>query len=219
MTPGHDGFAKAEVLENEPPRRRFPRSLMLATGAALVVVTGVSAAAAFTPSPAPTPSAAEPGKDAPAATPLVTPSEKARGHGWGWGWGRRHGMGGAVHGEYVVPDGQGGYLTVATQYGEVTAVGQDSITVRSEDGHTKEYAVDADTRVRTDGAGVGSLAAGDKVMVKATVRGDTATAVSVFDVTAWTERTGPKWRDKSRWHHRMPGGPDPTPAPSPTMTS
>jgi hypothetical protein len=221
MTPGHDGFGAPEVLANEPPRRRVPRSLLLAAGAALVVVAGagVATAAAFSPSPAPAPTAEDTAKGTPEPAPTAGPSDKVRGPGWGWGRHHRFGFD-TLHGEYVVRDRDGGFVTVATQFGDVTAVTQDSITVKSEDGYTREYAVTGDTRVRSDGEGVSGLQAGDKVKVRATVAGDTATAVTIIDVTAWADRTGRDWRDKGPWHRdRMPGGPDRTPEPTPTETS
>ncbi|RVX41585.1 hypothetical protein EDD27_4139 [Nonomuraea polychroma] len=220
MTPGPDDFSTTETLSNEPPRRRFPRSLLLAGTTALVVVTGagVAGAAALSPSPSPTPTAT--GTAAPSASPSGTPSDQGPGHGRGWG--RKMGFGGpALHGEFVVPDGTGKYVTVATQYGDVTAVDQDSITVKSEDGYTREYVVNGDTRINRGGDGIDAVKTGQKVMVRATVEGGTATAVGIHDATL---RDGQGWRGKGgRWHgdHR-PGQPPastPSPSSSPTPTS
>ncbi|MFG3438877.1 hypothetical protein ACGF0J_16665 [Nonomuraea sp. NPDC047897] len=216
MTVGPDDHSTAEVLAQEPPRRRVPRALVLTGVTALVIATGAGVAAAAlspTPTQSPAPSAA------PTGTPSARPSEPAPGHREGWGWRRGHGghgMGrGAIHGQYVVPDGNGGYVTVATQYGDVTAVDQDSITVRSEDGHTEEYALDDDTRVNAGREGLGSVKTGTKVFVRATVRGEAATAVAVFDVTGLErgERPG------RRHHDRLPGGPGQPASPAPTSTS
>ena len=64
----------------------------------------------------------------------------------------RHGSGGdrpgrveptSLHGEFVVPDGAGGYNTVLTQTGTVTAISPTSITVRSEDGFSQTYVIPA----------------------------------------------------------------------------
>ena len=47
----------------------------------------------------------------------------------------------SLHGEFVVPDGAGGYTTVVTQTGAVTAISPTSITVRSEDGFSQTYVI------------------------------------------------------------------------------
>ncbi|MGW2216867.1 hypothetical protein ACWCSD_17925 [Nonomuraea sp. NPDC001684] len=218
MTSGPDGFGKAETLENEPPRRRFPRSVLLAATTAVVLATGAGVAAASALSPATSPTGTPPSAASPSAVPSGSPSGKPsdKGRGWGRGFG-----GPPVHGEFVVPDGQGAYVTVATQYGEVTAVGQDSLTVKSEDGYTKQYAVNADTRVNRD-QGIDAIKTGQKVMVSAKVTGGTVTAVTVHDVTArdgrgrhphgddhWGDRNG----DMGGPRH---GGHQPTPSPSAT---
>lgn len=211
MTPGQDGFSTAETLEHEPPRRRFPRSLLLVGTTALVVVTGagVAAAAVLSPSPAPTPTATD--TATPSASPSGTPSETTPGHGRGWG--RKMGFGGpALHGEFVVPDGQGTYATIATQNGEVTAVDQDSITVKSEDGYTKEYVVNSETRINRGNDGIDAVKTGQKVMVMAKVDGSTATAVTIHDATLREERG---WRGKGgRWHGDHQPGQPPTGTPS-----
>ncbi|MEV4368248.1 hypothetical protein AB0J71_14355 [Nonomuraea sp. NPDC049637] len=223
MTSGPDGFGKAETLENEPPRRRFPRSVLLAATTAVVLATGAGVAAASALSPAPSPTGTPPPAASPSAVPSGSPSDKGR--GWGRGFG-----GPPVHGEFVVPDGQGAYVTVATQYGDVTAVGQNSVTVKSADGYTKQYVVDAGTRINRD-QGIDAIKTGQKVMVSAKVTGGTATAVTVHDVTArdgrgrhphgddrWDDRNGDRNGD---WHGDK-GGPrhgDHRPTPSPSATS
>ncbi|MGP3960266.1 hypothetical protein ACTWPT_30080 [Nonomuraea sp. 3N208] len=224
MTPGPDGFSTAETLEHEPPRRRFPRSLLLVGTTALVVVTGagVAAAAALSPSPSPTPTAT--GTATPSAS-SGTPTDQAPGQNRGWG--RKMGFGGhSIHGEFVVPDGTGKYVTVATQYGDVTAIDQDSVTVKSEDGYTREYVVNGDTRINRGGDGIDAVKTGQKVMVRATVEGGTATAVAIHDTTLrdGQGRDGQGWRGKGgRWHgDHQPGQPptsSPSPSSSPTTTS
>ncbi|WP_084958669.1 hypothetical protein [Thermoactinospora rubra] len=216
MTPGPDGFSTAETLANEPPRRRFPRSLLITAATALALLTGagVATAAALSPSPSPAPTAG----DTASPSPSEPPSDRVR----GWGRGHRLGFGGpALHGEFVVPDGQGGYVTVATQYGDVTAVDQDSVTVRSEDGYTKEYAVTADTRINRGSTGIDAIKAGQKVLVRAKVDGGTATALAIRDASMREER-GRHGRP-GRWHrdHQpvQPPSSSPAPTPSPTATS
>ena len=71
-------------------------------------------------------------------------------------------MGDAEHGEF--------------QHGEVTAISEDSITAKSEDGYTRTYVIDADT-VLTDG-----IEQGDDVMIIATTsEDDEATARSISE--------------------------------------
>jgi len=58
------------------------------------------------------------------------------------------GMGNALHGEFVVADGSGGYVTRLMQSGKVTAVDSGSITVASDDGYSKTYSITSSTTVR-----------------------------------------------------------------------
>ncbi|WP_206060985.1 hypothetical protein, partial [Nonomuraea basaltis] len=211
MTSGPDEFSTAETLSNEPPRRRVPRSLLLIATTSLIVVAGagVAAAAVFSPSPSPTPTASD--TATPSASPSGTPSGKAPGYGRG----HRMGFGGpALHGEFVVPDGEGTYATVATQYGDVTAVDQDSITVKSEDGYTKEYVVNGDTRINRGSDGIDAVKTGQKVAVTAKVDGGTATAVSIHDATMRGEK-GLQGKG-GRWHRDHQPGRPPTSSPSPS---
>src|SRR6478736_3109024 len=67
----------------------------------------------------------------------------------GWGAGGPGGPGGfqrSLHGENVVSDGHGGFSTELTQTGDVTAASDTSLTVRSQDGYSQTYVLDADTR-------------------------------------------------------------------------
>lgn len=52
----------------------------------------------------------------------------------------------ALHGEFVVPADQGGFTTLMIQTGTVTAVSPGSVTVRSADGFTQQYEIDAALR-------------------------------------------------------------------------
>ena len=56
-------------------------------------------------------------------------------------------FGEALHGEFVTAKDGGGYETIATQKGEVTAVSESSITVKSADGYSRTYTVNSDTKV------------------------------------------------------------------------
>lgn len=52
------------------------------------------------------------------------------------------------------------------QNGEVTAISDDSVTAKSEDGYTRTYAIDSDTMMTDD------IDEGDDVMIMATTSGD-----------------------------------------------
>jgi hypothetical protein len=70
------------------------------------------------------------------------------------------------------------------QSGEVTAITDDSITAKSDDGYTKTYTVTDDTQM------VGDIAKGDDVTIVATTEGDTATAQSVMEQGTMPQRRG-----------------------------
>lgn len=88
----------------------------------------------------------------------------------------------ALHGEYVVSDGNGGYTTELVQTGTVTAVDSTSLTAKSTDGYTKTYTIDSGTAVGNN-ADISSIATGDTVTVVASVSGDTATADTLTEGT------------------------------------
>ena len=122
----------------------------------------------------------------PAGGTVATPSPSARSAfphqgrpgGFGFGFG---GPFGAVHGQFVVPKSGGGYQTIDTQRGSVTAVSTNSITVKSADGFTKTYQVSSSTNVDAQRDGIGSVKTGHQVAVTATDGGGTAAAVSILD--------------------------------------
>lgn len=78
----------------------------------------------------------------------------------------------SVHGEFVVADASGGYTTVMTQTGAVTALSAPSITVRSADGYVESYAMPA-------GSPSAPFAVGDQVIIRATRDGQTPTITSI----------------------------------------
>lgn len=97
------------------------------------------------------------------------------------GFGR--GMEASLHGEFVVSDGNGGYLTELSQTGKVTAITSSSITAASEDGFTKTYTIDASTVV---GGGqqagkLSDIAKGDTVSILAKKNGDAANATTLIE--------------------------------------
>lgn len=177
MTPGSDSTTTAQA--DKPAKHRVSRSLLLIATTALVVATGggIATAATLTSSTAP----AATSSDTPTATPSGAPSDKAsdkgRGHKWGF-----HKL--PIHGEFVVPNDEGGYATFTGQQGEVTAVSQNSVTVKSADGYTKDYTVNDDTRINRGGAGIDTVKTGQKVAIMAKVEDDTATAVVIRDMSA-----------------------------------
>jgi len=94
-------------------------------------------------------------------------------------------VGGALHGEVVVPDpeAENEFRTLVIQRGEATAVDGDEITVESEDGFTATYAVTDDTVVAAARDGIEAIEEGAEVSVVAVEEGDGATALRVTDRT------------------------------------
>lgn len=190
------------LLPPTPPAPRSPRPRRLLTplalgagavllGAAVFAVAG-AATAQGTPSQSPTASADEDD---------TLPFRDRRwhrlgpmgGHGPMMGGGML-GMGaGGIHAEATVPDGDGGYRTMLTQVGEVTAVSADSVSVRSDDGYRHTYAVVDDTSVNSGRDGIADVAVGDDVHLVAYVQAGTDTVAHIADLTrmrAWGERFG-----------------------------
>ena len=81
----------------------------------------------------------------------------------------------SLHGEFVVPDGAGGYTTQLTQTGTVTAISPTSITVRSEDGFSQTYVIPS----TAGNAGAPPFAVADQVTIYATRNGQTATVTNI----------------------------------------
>jgi hypothetical protein len=150
---------------------------------------GVAVAATSSSSPTPTPSASPSASAKPPARALP-PKGAWRIHGapgrfgpaFG-GPGMFGGLFGAVHGTVVVPKSGGGYQTVAFQNGKVTAVSSTSITLHSADGYTHTYPVTSSTIVNAQRDGIGSIKAGNQVVVTASVSGSTTTVIRIIDVT------------------------------------
>ncbi|HEY7361501.1 MAG TPA: hypothetical protein VH642_11865 [Streptosporangiaceae bacterium] len=179
-------------------RRLTGRPLILAGVAVAALLAGAGVAMAATSgSPASGAAAASP-----AGGTVATPSPSARpafphqGRPGGFAFG---GPFGAVHGQFVVPRPGGGYQTVDTQRGPVTAVSATSITVKSADGFTKTYQVVGSTNVDAKRDGIGSVKTGHQVAVTATVSGGTATAVSVLDFNLL-----PAMHGGGGWNHPAP---------------
>ncbi|MET8994607.1 hypothetical protein [Amycolatopsis sp. NPDC004169] len=80
----------------------------------------------------------------------------------------------ALHGDFVVSDGSGGYTTERLQTGDVTELSATSVTLTSKDGYKQTYTLDASTQK------TGDVKTGDtNVTVVAKVAGQTATATSL----------------------------------------
>jgi len=102
-------------------------------------------------------------------------------HGSGGGPGPAEVGSTSLHGEFVVPDG-GGYTTVLTQTGTVTAISPTSITVRSDDGYSQTYVIP-----NTAGNAGPPFAVDDHVVLRATRNGQTATVTNIGN----PQRDGP----------------------------
>ncbi|MDQ1052535.1 hypothetical protein QE394_000463 [Arthrobacter sp. SORGH_AS 212] len=145
------------------PKTLRTRKALLA-GAVGVALSGAGAALAWsagppsaTPSPSPSASPSTPGHEGRGATPDASQRPQFQ------------------HGESVVKKADGTFQTVLGQRGTVEAVSSTSITVRSGDGFTQAYTVNADTRVTRNGT-IADIATGDVVRVAGVRDGDTATA-------------------------------------------
>ncbi|GAA3095209.1 hypothetical protein JOF29_004112 [Kribbella aluminosa] len=166
---------------------------LLGTVAAVAVTTAAGGVAWAASNADPTPSASP-------STPSQPNQNQKPGGGPGRGGFRgEFGLGGAVHGEFVVPKNGGGYQTVAVQRGQVTAVSNDSVTVKSADGYSRTYTLTSNTMVNAARNGIGDVKTGNTVNVSAVVTNGTATATRVNDGTvrqaagqAWGFKHGPR---------------------------
>ncbi len=157
------------------------------TAAAVLAITTAGGVAWATSSADPTPS-----PSASPSTPSTTPDKPGEPGKGGPGHRGQFGLGGALHGEFVVKKDDGTYQTVATQRGEVTAVSQDSITVKSEDGYSRTYTITEDTLVNAARDGIDDVKTGNTVTVSAVVADGKATASSINDGTV-RDAAGEKW--------------------------
>ncbi len=98
------------------------------------------------------------------------------------GHGPRMGFGRPLHSDAVV-EKDDKFVSIQQQRGEVTALDESSITVKSEDGFEATYRIDSSTKFRKPGEGAeadkGQIKVGDKVMVAGTKDGDTVTAMMI----------------------------------------
>ena len=79
----------------------------------------------------------------------------------------------ALHGDFVVSNGNGGYTTERLQTGNVIAVSATSNSVTSKDGYAQVYTIDSSTEKNSDPK------TGENVTVVAKISGNTATATTI----------------------------------------
>ncbi|MFF0268108.1 hypothetical protein [Kribbella sp. NPDC004536] len=161
------------------------------TVAAVAVTTAAGGAAWAASNADPTPSAS-PSASSPSQPDQNQKPSGGPGRGGFGGFKGEFGLGGALHGEFVVPKDGGGYQTIAVQRGEVTAVSKDSLTVKSADGYSRTYTLTADTMVNAARDGIGDVKTGNTVNVSAIVTDGKATATRVNDGTV-RDAAGQKW--------------------------
>lgn len=185
---------------------RSRRPLILAGVAVAALGSGAGVALAATSGPS---SPAAPASDV-AAPPSPSPSGQQPAGRRGWHRfehpGARPGPGSfrprgdfgpgggllrALHGQLVVAKPGGGYQTVDFQRGQVTAVSDNSITLKSADGFSKTYAVRSSTIIDAQRGGISSVKVGNQATVLATLSGGTATASRIADTTLLQAGRGP----------------------------
>jgi hypothetical protein len=123
------------------PQRTGWRNVVVA-GGIVVALSGAGAAAVWAgtapsavPLAGPTTSAAPPPGNSPPGSPPVE------------GQAQKKNRAVPLHGESVVKKDDGGFETRLTQQGAIEAVSSASITVRSEDGFSQTYALNAGTKI------------------------------------------------------------------------
>jgi hypothetical protein len=189
--PQHDHDAQPGKPSLRTALQGSRRFAIMAGVVTLGVLAGAGVAVAATSSSG---QPAAPGASAsPSPSPSVRPSFPPRGQwhmrapgGGPFAFGGPDALGGlfgAVHGTAVVPKSGGGYQTIAFQNGKVTAVSSTSITLHSADGYSHSYRVTSSTIVNAQRDGIGSIKAGNQVIITATVSGSTATATRIIDVS------------------------------------
>lgn len=162
---------------------RIRKALLAGTVALALTGTGAAIAWSATDSPLPSPSAsgsahAQPGKADKAQRPQQ------------------------LHSESVVKKADGTFETVLNQQGTVDAAGETSLTVKSEDGFTQTYAVNADTkiisfpapaadgspatgedgkRIKPSEVTIAEIATGDLVRISGVKNGGTVTAERIVE--------------------------------------
>ncbi|MEW2505239.1 hypothetical protein AB0878_32705 [Amycolatopsis sp. NPDC047767] len=91
----------------------------------------------------------------------------------------------ALHGDFVVTDPNGGYVTERLQTGAITEISATSVTLTSKDGYKQTYVLDSSTQKSAT-----TPKTGDNVTVIAKLNGTTATATSLQSATATQRAPG-----------------------------
>lgn len=167
--------------------RGFRTRRAILAGAVVLGLSGAGAATVWAATATPSPS--------PSSTASPTPGETGKGTANGQLKGAER-----LHGEAVVKKADGTFQTVLAQRGTIESVSDTSITVKSEDGFSQQYAINADTKIlrlpavgsdgkvaknpdgtrqKSSAIKASDLKAGDTVRVTATKDGGTATAKSI----------------------------------------
>lgn len=101
------------------------------------------------------------------------------------------GMGGlnaAIHSEYVVLQ-DSSYVNMASQTGTVTSVSSDSLTVKSDDGFSRTYAVTADVQVSQGTRQRGAGSTGTSLGLSAVTSGATVRVTALKESDTWTAQS------------------------------
>ncbi|BCW18042.1 hypothetical protein NtRootA9_07500 [Arthrobacter sp. NtRootA9] len=101
------------------------------------------------------------------------------------------GMGGlnaAIHSEYVVLQ-DSSYVNMASQTGTVTSVSSDSLTVKSDDGFIRSYAVTADVQVSQGTRQRGAGSTGTSLGLSAVTSGATVRVTALKESDTWTAQS------------------------------
>jgi len=173
-------------LQDQPRIRKA-----LIAGAVALAITGTGAAIAWSAdSPSPSPSQSQSAPSAPAQEnrqdEQAKPDKQSKP-----GKAQRPQL---QHSESVVKNADGTFKTVVEQRGTVEAVSANSITVKSEDGYSRTYAVNAETKVtkapatgedgkwqRPSPGTIAAITAGEVVRISGTKNGDQATAERIAE--------------------------------------
>ncbi|MEU6780327.1 hypothetical protein ABZ912_14080 [Nonomuraea angiospora] len=222
-----------EELSCEPGgrRRRVPRPLIVAAAVALATTGGIgvaSAASGTTPTgtPTPTPTISETPTETPTTTPTETPTDTPTDTPTTTPPDiapiNPSAFIGTMHGEFAVATKDGcGTVTLFAQTGQATAVAEDSITVRSQDGFERTYAIDDDTHTIAGRRGNSAVKQDDWVSVTAIGDDQAAAANTVYDLTRPTKRiwSYKGWKQAWQWWPGAPAWQTPTACPTPTTTT
>jgi hypothetical protein len=94
----------------------------------------------------------------------------------------------ALHGVFVVADGAGGFTTVLSQTGRVTAISPTPVTARSDDGFSQTYLIPA---LGPAAMNAPPFVLNDAVTIHATRTGDTASVTTIDYARTGGDPAGP----------------------------